>query len=297
MAGDPNYGSVTLLLHADGSDGGTALVDHSVSALTPITLGGASLSTAKSRYGSASLLSGQGAGQFARYASNAAFGFGTDDFSLECSLCLTAGAGTDRNILDFREANGSDAMTWFINSSNQLAIWTGGVGGASGATLSLDTWYDLALVRASGTLRCFLGGSLQWSATTAVNLGGAKPLGIGGAVYSGGTGTGLLPAYIDEVRVTKGVARYTSDYTPVGPFKNGAYMIAGHTKDGAGDFASRQLIAHYRSTGVLAGKAVSDPITGNYELGTLTNDECYVVCLDDAGGEVFNDMVLRVTPV
>jgi len=296
MPGDSAFASVSLLLHADGANGSTTLTDQSINALVPSALGGAQLSTAQKRYGTASLLSGQSAGAFARYASNPAFGFGTADLTLESSVFITAGTGTDRNLLDFRDANGSDTMVLFINSANHLCIWTGALSGDVGPALALNTWYDLALTRASGVFRAFVDGVQVWSASPAVDFGASRPLGVGAAVFSGSVGTGLLPAHIDEVRITKGLARYTSNYTPAGPFPNGAYAISGTVRDDADMPASRTVRAYYRTTGALAGSAVSDAATGAYELGTLTADECSVLFLDDAAGAVYNDRVLRVTP-
>ncbi|MCG3783336.1 LamG domain-containing protein [Delftia acidovorans] len=296
MPGDSAFASVSLLLHADGANGSTTLTDQSINALVPSALGGAQLSTAQKRYGTASLLSGQSAGAFARYASNPAFGFGSGDFTLEASIYMTGGSGTDRNLLDFRDANGSDTMTWFIGTSNRLCIWTGALSGDAGPSLSQGIWYDVALTRASGVFRAFVDGVLVWSASPSVDFGANRPLGVGGAVYAGGVGISLLPAYIDEVRITKGLARYTSNYTPAGPFPNGAYAISGTVRDDADLPASRTVRAYYRATGALAGSAVSDAATGAYELGTLTADECSVLFLDDAAGAVYNDRVLRVTP-
>jgi hypothetical protein len=85
------------------------------------------------------------------------------------------------------------------------------------STLSTNTWYHIAVTRASGTLKIWLNGvqdatvanSTNWSDTTFVV--GATPNAVN-----------FMTGYIDELRLTKGYARYTATFTvPDQAFPNG----------------------------------------------------------------------------
>lgn len=97
------------------------------------------------------------------------------------------------------------------------------------AQLPDDKWYTFALTRVGSAFRWFVNGVLLDTKTFAgaVFCDPANPLSIGGAsngVYA------CFNSYIEEVRITKGVGRYTSSYTPAtGPFLAGAPEGEGQT--------------------------------------------------------------------
>jgi len=80
-------------------------------------------------------------------------------------------------------------------------------------TFSTATWYHVAVVRNGATVTLYINGTSSSSAnfpssTTSINTGGTNPLKIG--EYAGG----CIDGYIDDLRITKGVARYTASFTP-----------------------------------------------------------------------------------
>lgn len=90
----------------------------------------------------------------------------------------------------------------------------------STTVMTINTWYHVAVTRdSSNTVRLFINGILEdteLSYTTLLN--GEDVLGIG-AIPDGSHGTRFqhlskLSGYLDEVRISKGVCRYTSDFTP-----------------------------------------------------------------------------------
>lgn len=219
---DPYFSSVSLLLHMDGANGSTTFTDSGPSPKTVTANGNAQISTAQSKFGGASGLF-DGTSDWLSIANNSAFGFGTGDFTIEAHIYISGGQGTDRGITDFRASIGSDVGTFFVDgpAGNKLAFWYGTKLGGSGASLSTSTWYHAALCRASGTIRCFLSGVVDWSSTASVDFGSSRPLGVGGAVYTASPGSSSFNGYIDNVRITKGVARYTANFTPPSaPFPN-----------------------------------------------------------------------------
>ena len=75
-------------------------------------------------------------------------------------------------------------------------------------SLTLNTWAALAITRSGSTIYWFKDGALLGSATdsTTYNFSGGR--------ITGGSGSGLaLSGFMDEIRVTKGVCRYTASYT------------------------------------------------------------------------------------
>lgn len=207
---DPNFANVSLLLQMNGSAGSTTFTDSGPLALVGTANGNAQLSTTQVKYGSAAGAF-DGTGDYISYAAHAGFGFGTGDFTIEDWVYFNA-LGADRALADFRSANGNDVGTFFVDgSNNKLAFWYGALLGSTGNALSINTWYYLTLKRTSGVFSAAIDGVEQWNATpAAINFGATRPLGIGGAVFSGGAGSSPLNGYVGAIRITKGVARDVS---------------------------------------------------------------------------------------
>ena len=103
--------------------------------------------------------------------------------------------------------------------------------------------------------------------------------------------------YLDEVRLTLGSARYTEAFTaPAAAFSNFAGQITGVITDDASDPVARVVRAYRRDTGALVGNTTSSAGDGSYSMNLLTLDQCSVIALDDASGDVYNDQIARVTP-
>ena len=83
-------------------------------------------------------------------------------------------------------------------------------------TVSADTWYHVAVTRSGNTWRLFLNGTVEDTITNSTDIvdGGADGLIVG--ALAGGIAGGpynYMDGYIDDVRVTVGHARYTSNFT------------------------------------------------------------------------------------
>ena len=94
----------------------------------------------------------------------------------------------------------------------------------SSSTLALNQWYHVAVTRQNGVFRMFIDGQLEATATKSVavdfSLGGTA-IGING--WNIANNTGFFVGHIDEMRITKGRARYTTAFTPPGaPFSFGS---------------------------------------------------------------------------
>ena len=222
QAYDPHYANVSLLLHGDGADNGTVFTDNSPSPKTVTAYGNAKTSTAQSKFGGASLYF-DGSGDKATAAASADFVFGSDDFTLEGWVYITGGQQYAR-MMHFgpfwgsNDAFGINALddvaprkitfASYKLGSSRLCIST--------TTVSLNTWYHVAVTRSAGVFRLFLDGVLEATNSSyvgvAIESSSTNTLAIGSATTTSGGED--LAGYIDDVRITKGVARYTATFTP-----------------------------------------------------------------------------------
>jgi len=136
----------------------------------------------------------------------------SSDFTIECWLYLNA-TGAARGIV----GKGTATTGWLLslNSSNQLVYTDSTSATTSSTALSGSTWYHVAVVRngtATGNVKIYLNGVLTATSSTAITTAYTQT----NAMYVGAnrTGGGALNGYIDDLRITKGQALYTSNFTP-----------------------------------------------------------------------------------
>lgn len=212
MSGDVNYNSVSLLLHFDGANGSTTFTDNSPNPKTVTANGDASISTAQSKFGGASGYF-DGTGDFLTIPSNSDFQFGTQDFTIECWIyCQENPSGNYAALIDIRNtASGAGAVLFAVNSSRKL-IYYSDIQLTSNLSFSLNTWTHIAITRASNTVRFFINGALDSQSDTDNASKTQNPTIYIGRVYD--NNNPAFKGYIDDLRVTKGVARYTATFTP-----------------------------------------------------------------------------------
>jgi hypothetical protein len=215
-AGDPYFANVSLLLN------GEAFADQSSTATAVTVNGTAALSKTQSKFGgSAYWFPGLNSASISMPVNAAATNLGTGAVTLEFWVrpesvkateeCIIGAAQGSNNARSFYicTTNGSPAFIWYPDgtggSRRTLSFGTG--------TLTANVWHHMAVTRdGSGVLRTFLDGTVIASTSTSTAF--AYPTGsrfeIGKeANYASGAFTG----YIDDVRVTKGVARYTGNFS------------------------------------------------------------------------------------
>lgn len=207
VSGDLYFADVSLLLHMDGSNGSTTFTDSSNNALTVTANGNAQISTAQSKFGGAS---GYFDGNGDYLSGTLASAIGTAEFTAEAWVRI-ASSRNYRMILETRNNDSTSAgFVLGANSSAQLFLFTNSGFRITGGTLSLNTWHHVALVRSAGVFKIYLDGTaLAGSYTSSANLSLA-------GFRIGMDWANLHPwdGYIDDLRITKGVARYTADFTP-----------------------------------------------------------------------------------
>ena len=151
-----------------------------------------------------------GTGDYLTVPSNAAFAFGTGDYTFECWIntnstaqqVLFGSGGTGTNNFYFNFSPTSS----FIGVGTQLAY----VLQATSLSLLTGVWYHVAASRSSGTLKLFLNGAQVASGADSTTwIQGGSPA-IGSNAASGQYTNG----YISNLRVVNGVAVYTGTFTP-----------------------------------------------------------------------------------
>jgi hypothetical protein len=207
---DPNFLNVSLLLHGNGTNGSTTITDNSPSPKIVTAVGNAQISTTDPNFGAGSIFL-DGTGDWLTTPSNADFAFGTANFTVEGWLKPAIVTAADRIFFDTRVTPNDTGIVFFIDPNRRLNSFQGSSLRANSGSLLLtsNVWQHFAYVRASGVLYVYIGGSLGGSAALTTNL--TSP----GTVRIGVRQDNALPynGYIDEFRITKGVARYTANFS------------------------------------------------------------------------------------
>jgi hypothetical protein len=232
VGADPDYADVELLLHMDGSNGSTTFTDNSQNAFTVTANGAAQISTAQYEFGGASGLFDGSTAYISVPENDAVFNLGTGDFTIEGWYYINGSLTYDTPLFSYGYGGQvSPPLDCIygggVTSSLTQVFFFSYIGGSGGSvpfsfTFSQNTWYNITFTRASGTLYCFVNGSLIGSTSYTNNLNGTGSSGpfLMGRWAADGVSEVYFPGYIDEFRLTVGVARYTSNYTPIGPFPN-----------------------------------------------------------------------------
>lgn len=205
-------------------DGDFVIIDGKTDGFETITdrqgktvsaVGNAQLSTTQKKFGTASLYL-DGTGDYANIATNPDFNFGTGDFSIETWVYPTA-TGTYRTLVDLRSSAGdtggiilglsdTDALYFYYNGNYRI--------GPAGS-VPVNTWTHIALSRVSGTTKAFVNGTQVGSSYADTNNYAQRPVRIGADPNGLYTFTG----YFDDIRISKGIGRYSSNFTaPVTAF-------------------------------------------------------------------------------
>jgi hypothetical protein len=178
------------------------------------TAGDAKISTAQSKFGGSSMLF-DGTGDSLNIANSYGGALGIGNFTVEAWVYTTATSGT-QCVYDTRSGQPDATTAGFyfgLYSSNNLLLWTSGGVAASGGTVPANTWTHIALVRVGNNFTCYLNGTSVGTGTSTNNFTSTM-VQIGSSTNVTGSSLNYFNGYIDDLRVTKGVARYTGNFTP-----------------------------------------------------------------------------------
>jgi len=204
-----------------------AIIDNAMMAV-PETVGNAQIDTTIKQYGTGSMKF-DGTGDYLTIRNNPAFNFGDGDFTIECWVYIAGNSAPDgggnrtaglfsayapsgvvsRGYTFEVEGNASTTGTGLSFYNNVSGSQTSVI---ATTTISQTTWHHVAVTRSGTTTRLFLNGTLIGSGTLGnQNVNSDYPAVVGRLGYA--SYLQELNGYIDDLCVTKGVARYTATFT------------------------------------------------------------------------------------
>lgn len=140
--------------------------------------------------------------------SSSDFAFGTGDYTVECWVYHNA-LGSQNTY--FGDTYGSTAGIYFYkDSNNKVGLYTTSQIATGATSLAASNWYHVAVCRAGGTSTIFVNGAPDGSGSDTTNLT-VTSYGVG---ETPGGNSGSMNGYIQDLRVYRGIAKYTSSFTP-----------------------------------------------------------------------------------
>lgn len=219
-ASNGNDSFTKILLHMDGADTSTTFTDDNAggSAHTWTANGNAQIDTAISQFGGAAGLF-DGTGDYITTPDHADFTLGSGEWTVDFWFNRAGGDGTNRVMCGQSDSAGTDStrpVDIRLTTANvvQAAVYDSAQKTIVGTTAFTATgWHHVAVVRTVNTVKLFVDGTQEGSDTAvsgaladSANAFSVGRLGERDAIYWNGS--------IDEFRLSVGVARWTTNFTP-----------------------------------------------------------------------------------
>lgn len=262
MAVDDSY--TKSLLHFNGVDASTTFTDESGKTWTPAA--DAQIDTAQSKFGGASGLF-DGTGDYIETSDHDDFNINDGDWTIDFWMRPHATPASYFSLFGHRGAAGDISIYCNLDASRWLAVTiktsVSQFSITYSSALSVDTWYHVAIVRdsAANLIRFFVGGTSRgtYDITGLTLSESAAKLVIG---RYGESASYYYNGWIDEFRWSKGIARWTSNFTP--PVAEYAPVV--YEKETADDFSIADDMDGYTLTQTLTeGVTIADDILGGFD--------------------------------
>lgn len=214
----PTPGGYALRILSDTTEGSTTFVD--AAAGKTITPHGDAQHTTAQQVNGASAIELDGTGDYLSLPYSPDWDFGTGDFTVEAFIYPTISNGNPfQGIVVWGTAGETGGWTFAINSTGKLGCWVA-VPGVSDwrdigwtYSVSLNTWHHAAVVRNGAVFTVYLDGVADTNTyTNAGAIAETTSASLLVGAWQSGSPTSYFNGYLDDVRVTKGVAKYTTDF-------------------------------------------------------------------------------------
>lgn len=201
IAGDSDWNSVVALLHLNSD-----FTDETGKSWT--SSGSPSINNTTYKFGGGSGFFN--AGPYIEGPISTDWAFGTGDFTVECWVYATS-MPTGFYYSPMGNWVSNTGGCFFLRPSGVMSWHSAGSAYASASgVFTINAWHHIAYSRQSGVGRLFVDGVQVASAADTVDFTWTQAFRIG----NNRTTTDQWRGYVDEVRITKGVARYTAAFTP-----------------------------------------------------------------------------------
>lgn len=225
--GDPDFDKVIFLAGFNGIDEATSFTEESSNAAVATFNGSAQLDTDQKQFGTTSARFDETTSDSITFPDLAAYDLGSGDFTIEMFLRFAI-LPFSNNKMDWigqwdnsGPAEKSWSMQLLFNFGSPLFRWLHSTNGTTTLVYSvawtpvIDTWYHVAFTRDGDSVRFFVDGVQQGSTGTlsSITLNASDETLLLGGLNNGGALINNLDGWLDEVRITKGLARYTSNFT------------------------------------------------------------------------------------
>ena len=208
VPGDLYYNSSSLLLHFDGTNDSTTFTDNSPNNFTVTSTNGAKITSSISKFGGSSGFF-DGTNDYLSVADSPALRVLAGDCTIETWFYAISTPPTIYGGPIFSKASSGGGWELRYTNTNRLSfVYPGVIGYDFGPNpVSLNTWYNVAIVKSGSIVKGYVNGT-EYSIASSVPAETSQAFEIG----SSGGRYGYFNGYIDELRVTKGVARYTGSF-------------------------------------------------------------------------------------
>ena len=206
--GNPAGPNCVLLLHCDGISGSTSFPDSSGLGHVATPVGLAQVTATQLKFGTGSLRLAASPDSLALDGSTD-FAFGTGDFTVDLWCYKPSSSSGSGGYLFDCGSTGPALLLW---TAANFYVDTLGVDRIGAVPTTMDAWHHVAMTRSSGTITLWVDGVASGTYAAGAESYGvaASSPKIGNSVVGYQEATG----FVDEVRVLKGRAAYTSNFTP-----------------------------------------------------------------------------------